>query len=122
MKFQQLKIGQKFEYQGNTYVKSSPLLASQVETGEQKLIPRYAAIVVMDASLSQENKTVSRQINTDLVQAAFDKFYAEALDALAAAGSQLDKHKLESIQSRLELSRDVFFNELQLSDLADKTS
>ena len=54
--------------------------------------------------------------------AAFDKFYAEALDALAAAGSQLDKHKLESIQSRLELSRDVFFNELQLSGQADKTS
>ena len=93
-----------------------------MDTGEQKLIPRYAAIVVMDASLSQENKTDSRQINTDLVQAAFDKFYAEALDALAAVGSQLGKHKLESIQSRLEFSRGLFFNELQLSDQVDKTS
>ena len=122
MKFQQLKIGQKFEYQGNTYVKSSPLLANQVDTGEQKLIPRYAAIEVLDAALSPENKTASRQINTDLVRTAFDKFYAETLDALTSVGSQLDKHTLESIQSRLEFSRDEFFYELQLSNQADKTS
>jgi len=50
MKFQQLKIGQQFEYHGDFYVKSSPLVASHAETGEQKLIPRYAAIVVTDTS------------------------------------------------------------------------
>ena len=50
MKFQQLKIGQKFEYQGDIYVKHSPLVAIHSETGKQKLIPRYAAIVVTDAA------------------------------------------------------------------------
>ena len=56
MKFQQLKIGQAFEYQGDSYVKSSPLVASHAETGKQKLIPRYAAIVTTESSLNPDDK------------------------------------------------------------------
>ena len=114
MKFQQLKIGQKFEYQGDIYVKHSPLIAIHSETGKQKLIPRYAAIVVTDTNLPAEDKTVSRKISSDQIQTAFDKFYTDVVDALAKASPDIDTPTLESIQNRLENSRQKFFSELGL--------
>lgn len=45
MKFSLLAVGQQFEYQGETYIKSTPLIAHQVDTGEQRLIPRSAAVI-----------------------------------------------------------------------------
>jgi len=56
MKIQQLIIGQEFEYQGDFYVKISTMVAHHVETGEQKLIPRYAAIVTTVSSSTQVTK------------------------------------------------------------------
>lgn len=45
MKFRLLTVGQQFEYQGETYIKSTPLIAHQVDTGEQRLIPFSATVV-----------------------------------------------------------------------------
>lgn len=114
MKFQQLKVGQKFEYQGDSYVKHSPLVAIHTESGKQKLIPRYAAIVVIDADLPAEDKTVSRKISSDQIQTAFDMFYTDVVDALTKAGTDIDTPTLESIKQRLESSRQKFFRELGL--------
>ena len=114
MKFQQIKIGQKFEYQGDIYVKHSPLVAIHSETGKQKLIPRYAGVVVTDNDLPPKDKTVSREIKSDQIQTAFDRFYTDVLDALAKAGPDIDAPTLESIKNRLENSRQNFVNELGL--------
>lgn len=122
MKFQQLKIGQQFEYQGNIYVKSSPLLASHTETGEQKLIPRYAAIVVTEAGLPSEHQKTFHKLNSDQVQTAFDKFYTEVIASLPRADSVIDTATLESIQIQLENSRQAFFVELGLEKQADSLS
>ena len=116
MKFQQLKIGQKFEYEGNTYVKCSPLIASHAETGEQKLIPRYAAIIVTDTALPAENKKPARNLNFDQVRIAFDKFYDHYLDLLEKIKPEIETHTLESMQNRLAKARQQFFNELGLQD------
>ena len=114
MKFQQLKIGQKFEYQGNTYVKSSPLIASHAETGEQKLIPRYAAVVVTDTTMPSGDKKITRKLNTEQVQIAFEKFYTAVLESLTMSGAKIDAHTLESMHNQLESSRQEFFKELGL--------
>lgn len=45
MKFNLLAVGQQFEYQGETYIKSTPLIAHQVDTGEQRLIPLSATVI-----------------------------------------------------------------------------
>lgn len=47
MKFQHLPIGTRFVYQGETYTKSSPLVAS-VDGGGQRMIPRYASLSPVD--------------------------------------------------------------------------
>lgn len=73
MKFNLLAIGQQFEYQGKTYIKSTPLIAHQVDNGEQRLIPRSAMVTVTGAAGTppvSENKSISEQE----LQQAFNQF------------------------------------------------
>ena len=46
-KFHLLTVGQHFEWEGKSYVKSTPLLATQVPEGGQKFMPRAALVKVM---------------------------------------------------------------------------
>lgn len=116
MKFQQLKIGQKFEYQGDFYVKISPLVANHVETGEQNLIPRYAAIVTtVFSSIPDENK-LTRNLNSNQVQIAFDKFYDCYLDSLQQLIPGIEAQAIEPFQNKLDKARHLFLSELGLRD------
>ena len=36
MKFKLLSIGQKFEYEGEVYIKTSPLIASNIKTSQDR--------------------------------------------------------------------------------------
>lgn len=114
MKFQQLKVGQKFEYQGKFYIKSSPLLARDTESGEQKLIPRYAAIMVENSLPTTDAKKPAHRLDSKLVKIAFDKFYDCYLDSLAKLKSETTSDNLESMQNRLENARHQFLKELEL--------
>jgi len=116
MKFQQLKIGQKFQYQGDFYVKSSLLVASHAETGEQKLIPRYAAIVVTETSLAPTDKKPATSLNSRQVQVAFNKFYDCYLDSLQKLKSGVEARALKSFQGNLDNARQLFLKELGLQD------
>jgi len=118
MKFQQLKIGQEFGYQGDFYVKTSPLVASHAETGEQKFIPRYAAIVVTDTSTNPNDKHPDRNLNSNQVQTAFNMFYDCYLASLQKLQAEIESHALESFQNKLENARQLFLSELELSDQA----
>ncbi len=116
MKFQQLKIGQQFEYQGDFYVKSSPLVASHAKTGEQKLIPRYAAIVVTETSTTPNDKNTARNLNSNQVQIAFNKFYDCYLESLQRLQPVFETQALESFQDNLNMARQQFLSELGLQD------
>ena len=116
MKFQQLEIGQAFEYQGDSYVKSSPLVASHAETGKQKLIPRYAAIVTTESSSSPDDTKPARNLNSKQVQIAFDKFYDCYLDSLQQLIPGIEAQAIESFQNRLDMARQLFLSELGLRD------
>src|SRR5512143_432787 len=48
-KFHLLTVGQHFEWEGKSYVKTTPLLANQVPEGGQKFIPRAALVKVADS-------------------------------------------------------------------------
>lgn len=65
MKFKLLSVGQKFEYEGETYVKTSPLIASNVETGHNKMIPAYAVLQLQDQSVAEKevSKKISLKVN-----------------------------------------------------------
>ena len=116
MKFQHLKVGQKFEYQGNSYVKSSPLLATHSESGEQKLIPRYATVVVTDSTLPPHAKDSESNISSDKIRFAFDKFYDCVQDSLLKLEYELEADTLTSMQQRLATARQQFLDELARLD------
>lgn len=44
MKFPQLKIGERFVYQGETYTKNGPLTAIHAESGKQKMFNRSVTV------------------------------------------------------------------------------
>lgn len=73
MKLQHLPMGARFEYQGVVYVKTGPMMAA-AESGEQKLIPRYAVLKPLDPMPAPETGP-RRQLSEAAVLAAFDQFY-----------------------------------------------
>lgn len=76
MKFSLLAVGQQFEYQGETYIKSTPLIAHQVDTGEQRLIPRSANVVSADAP-AMAQPPVDSDIEAEQLRAAFTELEQE---------------------------------------------
>lgn len=116
MKFQHLKIGQQFSYQGETYVKSTPLVASHAETGQQKLIPRYAEIQLLEDAPSPEPQPSSRSLSSSQVRAAFDQFHELCLTAIEDILPQGDEVTLQALQLRLSKARKQILQQLELEE------
>ncbi len=106
MKFKLLSIGQKFEYKGESYVKTSPLIASNVETGHNKMIPRYAVLTLLDNS-GEDVQTVSGEpVSKKDTLNAFNNFYEKCINTLKSNDvlvpvikDELDKARNEFIQN-----------------------
>ena len=75
MKIHQLPMGARFEYEGDEYVKSGPLLA----TGRngQRLIPKYALLRPLGDVAAPVAQKLVVVLSGDQVLAAFDAFCAE---------------------------------------------
>jgi len=99
MKFKLLGIGQKFEYQGELYVKTSPLIASNMETGHNKMIPAYAALTLQEQSVSEEAVAQKDTLNSEQVIEAFNDFYVNCVDLIE------DKNALD-------IARDKFMQKI----------
>lgn len=103
MKFKLLSIGQRFKYEDEIYVKSSPIVASNVETGHNKMIPRYAVLTLLDYNGTSEQKITNKSVYTDDVLIAFNTFYEKCIHALE------DKNVLiPEIKNELDKARDEF--------------
>ena len=48
MKFSQIKVGERFVWNGEPYVKGTALIANHAETGANKMVPRYANVKVAE--------------------------------------------------------------------------
>ena len=72
MKFKLLSIGQKFEYEGETYVKTSPLIASNLKTSHNKMIPRYAMLTLLDDTGTREQQIKKSSVDSQEILDAFN--------------------------------------------------
>ena len=107
MKFKLLSTGQKFEFEGEVYVKISPIIASNVDTAHNRMIPRYAVVKLLDQS-GKEEKISKEQVNAVSVMDAFNQFYEKCLKTLE------DKDLLvPEIKDELDNARDVFIQSLK---------
>ena len=109
MKFKLLSIGQKFEYEGETFVKTSPLVASNVKTSHNKMIPRYASLKLLDETGSVKQKVINEPVIAQEILNAFNTFYARCIETLETNNvlvpiikDELDKARDEFTQSLLD--------------------
>jgi len=107
MKFDELQIGQRFEWNGVTYVKAGPVVAREEATGKSRMIPRYAVLKPIGET-SAVSKKEAKMVSREVVLAAFDLFYAECSGVLVESAPNDPKPRLEAARTRfLELlSRD----------------
>jgi hypothetical protein len=101
MKLQHLAIGDRFEYDGDVYVKTGPLTAAS-EKGGQRVIPRSAFLRPVgsaDAASAVANSSLERQ----QVVAAFATFYASCARLVG-----------ENDRRELDLARRHFLSSLGL--------
>ena len=103
MKFKLLSIGQKFEYEGETYVKTSPLIASNIKTSHNKMIPRYVSLTLLDDTGTREQQIKKDSVDSQEILDAFNVFYEQCIAALEN-NNALDP----SIKKELDNARDIF--------------
>jgi hypothetical protein len=100
MKLQFLAIGDRFEYDGEIYVKTGPLTAAS-EQGGQRVIPRSA--VLRPLATTEPVQGTAAGLERQKVLAAFSTFYA------SCSGLVGDNERRE-----LELARRKFLASLGL--------
>lgn len=80
MKFHQIPIGTRFEFEGVVYVKSSALTANRIDSGAQRVIPRSAALRPIEGDpVAIDAEEMTRSIPLPQVRAALRELVAEAL-------------------------------------------
>jgi hypothetical protein len=92
MKFKLLAIGDKFELQGEVYVKTSPIIASNVSTNHNKMVPGYTAVKLL--TQGGKEASVKENLNCEEVMTAFNEFYSSCLALLE------DKTALETARDK----------------------
>ena len=111
MKFHELAIGQKFEFQGTAFIKSTPMIASALETSTQKFMARSATVKPMETSVASHNSSPPK-LCTELVNKAFETFYAACQAALEEIHGELSAESFLLVQEKLNNARQIFLNSI----------
>ena len=107
MKFKLLSVGQKFKYQDEVYVKTSPIIASNVETSHNKMIPAYAVVTVLDNTGEEQQSKTKDSVNAKDVLDAFNTFYEKCIKTLES-----NDVLVPVIKDELDKARDEFIKHL----------
>ncbi|BAZ93141.1 P pilus assembly protein [Thiohalobacter thiocyanaticus] len=105
MRFHQLRIGDRFRFEGELYTKHNALLAVHATSGRQQLIKRSAAVEPCPPETA--GTPARREVPAAAVLAAFDAFYAQCRQLLAECGNDVQ------LDARLEQARRAFLDRLQ---------
>lgn len=105
MKFKLLSVGQKFKYDGEVYVKTSPIVASNVETGHNKMIPAYATLTLLDNSGEEKQSTTKESVDAKEILNAFNTFYERCIKTLETSNVLVPLIKDELDKARDEFTR-----------------
>lgn len=89
MKFSQLPIGARFQFEGKVYVKTGPIAAAS-EEGGQRMIPRYAVLRPLDGAAPVAEPGSPRSLDEATVLKAFEAFYGECSRLLEGGAPRLE--------------------------------
>ncbi len=110
MKFKLLSVGQKFKFKDEVYVKTSPIVASNVATGHNKMIPAYAMLTLLDNSGEEEKVLSDESIAAKDVHTAFNTFYEKCIKTLEDNNVLVPIIKNELDQARDEFKQHIIKN------------
>lgn len=104
VKFSQLAVGQRFEFQGQHYTKSSPLLATADSGGAQRMMMRAALVSPLGNQLGNtvDHKDVAASI---ALRCAIDDYHASCLHSIEQLASAENHHTLATLRQQLEQAR-----------------
>lgn len=108
MKFQHLKIGQQFEYKGESYIKDGPLMAMHQASGKKVLIPRSADLVITENSPTQAKVELSDSIDSTVVIQALDTYESRCLELFESIAADIRSDKRHQLLAELKQARESF--------------
>lgn len=108
MKFHDLEIGQRFEFEGAAYVKTSPVLAGQVEGGGSKFMARYLAVKLLDGAASSAQAAQKKMLRAGEVLSAFEAYHSACREELEKLAGALPAIRLEALLDAIEEKRKGF--------------
>ncbi|KAA3653907.1 MAG: hypothetical protein DWQ11_06505 [Proteobacteria bacterium] len=84
MKFNQLPLGARFEYQGKILTKTGPMTGA-TEKGGSVFIPKFAVLKPADGEAPPPPKA-ARTVDADAVLAAFEAYHGTAMRLVDESG------------------------------------
>ena len=112
MKFHDLAIGQRFELEGATYVKTSPVLASSVNGGERKFLARYVVVHPFDGEEQRSATSMEKMLRAEAVLTSFNTYHARCRKALENLEGAIAADRLQEMADDLEEGRLAFLTQL----------
>jgi hypothetical protein len=101
MKFGELKIGALFTYQGQTYIKSSPMIGRSETTGEQKFLRRSVEVQLSQSDTNVQPQVKKRTLTRADAVNAFEEFCRHCEQCLDTLASQAEESTVRSARESL---------------------
>lgn len=113
MKFYLLPVGEKFEYQGEVYIKADKLIANSEQTGKNRLIPRSANVKPVNIQADSSPGVIEdHQVQTAKVLKEFDHYHQRCLQCLSDILASSDSQLIAGKKEELEVARQHFIDSL----------
>jgi hypothetical protein len=95
MKFQQLSVGQRFEFEGQVYVKISALLAQSEASSGQRLLPRSAVVRLLEREIPSVAARTKKELpGVAELSAALDQFHLDCVASVEGLADVLTQEHL----------------------------
>ena len=101
MRFPQVAVGQRFNYQGKCYTKTGPLTASKEGDGNQRMIPRAAEVTPVDAAGEPVEELKQRYERSEL-ETLLKRFKADLVAQLREMAAEDGSLQLDQVVGLIE--------------------
>jgi hypothetical protein len=110
MRFSQLPVGQRFEFEGIRYVKTGPMIGAEEAGGKTRFIARYALVQPLggEHAVPQPAATTPQSVDAAAVAAASEDFYRQARAIVETLGAEADAATFSRARSDLDATRAAF--------------
>lgn len=105
MKFHLLPIGSHFRLNDENYIKSTPLVGENTDTGEQKLIRRATVVEPIQSNIKTEPAHLPDTLPASDVASALGAYHDSCMAILSDASAHLPEEMDSEFRSRLDFAR-----------------